>query len=80
MDQVTQQNAAMVEETTADSHALSVDVAALTNLVKRFRIGIRPIRPRRAARTNPVPHPRGAVQARVVNGTARPMPTEREEF
>ena len=39
MDQVTQQNAAMVEETTAASHALAGEVKALTGLIGRFRLG-----------------------------------------
>ncbi len=39
MDQVTQQNAAMVEESTAASHALARDALDLSNLVGRFRIG-----------------------------------------
>jgi methyl-accepting chemotaxis protein len=39
MDQVTQQNAAMVEESTAASHALAAEAATLTELVSRFRIG-----------------------------------------
>jgi methyl-accepting chemotaxis protein len=39
MDQVTQQNAAMVEQTTAASHALREDVAELTDLIGRFQVG-----------------------------------------
>jgi methyl-accepting chemotaxis protein len=38
MDQVTQQNAAMVEQTTAATHALSGQTAELVGLVGRFRI------------------------------------------
>lgn len=38
MDQVTQQNAAMVEESTAASHSLASEAAALTELVSKFRI------------------------------------------
>jgi methyl-accepting chemotaxis protein len=38
MDQVTQQNAAMVEETTASSHTLSGEAAELERLVARFRV------------------------------------------
>jgi methyl-accepting chemotaxis protein len=37
MDQMTQQNAAMVEETTAASHALANDATELAELVSRFR-------------------------------------------
>ena len=39
MDQVTQQNAAMVEQATAASHSLSAEAEALARLVGRFRIG-----------------------------------------
>jgi methyl-accepting chemotaxis protein len=39
MDQVTQQNAAMVEESTAASHSLAGEAAALSELVSKFNIG-----------------------------------------
>ena len=39
MDQNTQQNAAMVEESTAASHSLAKQAAALRELVAQFRIG-----------------------------------------
>ncbi|MEO6376506.1 MAG: methyl-accepting chemotaxis protein [Caulobacteraceae bacterium] len=39
MDQVTQQNAAMVEESTAASHALASEADELGRLVSRFRVG-----------------------------------------
>ena len=39
MDQVTQQNAAMVEESTAASHSLSQEADALAASVARFRTG-----------------------------------------
>ena len=38
MDQVTQQNAAMVEETTALTHSLSDETAQLMSLVQRFSL------------------------------------------
>lgn len=38
LDQVTQQNAAMVEEATAAGHLLNTDAGELTNLVSKFRI------------------------------------------
>ncbi|MGJ8571366.1 MAG: methyl-accepting chemotaxis protein [Hoeflea sp.] len=38
MDQVTQQNAAMVEETTALTHRLSDETTQLSSLVQRFRL------------------------------------------
>jgi methyl-accepting chemotaxis protein len=39
MDQVTQQNAAMVEESTAASRALSQETGDLSRLISRFQIG-----------------------------------------
>jgi len=39
MDQGTQQNAAMVEETTAASHGLAAEVSALNALIGRFNVG-----------------------------------------
>jgi methyl-accepting chemotaxis protein len=39
MDQVTQQNAAMVEEATAASHALAEEAEALSRLVGQFSVG-----------------------------------------
>ena len=39
MDQVTQQNAAMVEEATAASHSLATEASTLARLVGQFRIG-----------------------------------------
>ena len=39
MDQVTQQNAAMVEEATAAMHQLSASAQKLTNMIGRFDVG-----------------------------------------
>ncbi len=39
MDQVTQQNAAMVEESTAASHALSRETEELARLIGGFKVG-----------------------------------------
>ena len=39
MDQVTQQNAAMVEEATAASHALTSEADTLSRLISRFELG-----------------------------------------
>jgi methyl-accepting chemotaxis protein len=39
MDQVTQQNAAMVEEATAASHALAGEAETLARLIARFELG-----------------------------------------
>ena len=52
MDQVTQQNAAMVEESTAASHTLAQDAQSLADLVARFKTGAsadESPRPRRVA-------------------------------
>jgi methyl-accepting chemotaxis protein len=38
MDQVTQQNAAMVEQSTAASHALAQESTNLLTLIKRFSL------------------------------------------
>ena len=42
MDQVTQQNAAMVEQSTAASHALSREAGELTRLMQQFKLGDAP--------------------------------------
>jgi methyl-accepting chemotaxis protein len=39
MDQVTQQNAAMVEESTAASHSLRQETENLASMIGRFRLG-----------------------------------------
>ena len=53
MDQVTQRNAAMVEETTAASHNLLREAGVLMQLIQRFQVsggdGTRQSRPQRAA-------------------------------
>ncbi|SFH42170.1 Methyl-accepting chemotaxis protein (MCP) signalling domain-containing protein, partial [Ensifer sp. OV372] len=41
MDQATQQNAAMVEESTAASHAMAREAEALHELLRQFRYGER---------------------------------------
>jgi methyl-accepting chemotaxis protein len=55
MDQVTQQNAAMVEETTAAAHSLGQESAELARLVSIFNVGlatnVEPIRNRAPRRT-----------------------------
>ncbi|WP_421932290.1 globin-coupled sensor protein [Phenylobacterium sp.] len=47
MDQVVQQNAAMVEQSTAATHALKAETSALTQLMTRFQVGM-------AAQSGPV--------------------------
>ncbi len=61
MDQVTQQNAAMVEETTAVTHRLSDESTRLASLVQRFRLDgtvretSRPVAAARASVAQPSP-------------------------
>ena len=45
MDQVTQQNAAMVEQSTAASHSLAREADELARLVARFKVGGAPAQP-----------------------------------
>ncbi len=66
MDQVTQQNAAMVEESTAAAASLGNEAAQLGQLTSRFRIGDRPAAPhapRRATVTRLAPRPTLAPRA-----------------
>jgi methyl-accepting chemotaxis protein len=49
MDQVTQQNAAMVEQTTAASHSLANEAEQLSALVGRFKVDVEPKRQARRA-------------------------------
>jgi methyl-accepting chemotaxis protein len=49
MDQMTQQNAAMVEESTTASHALAEEAETLTQLTAQFQISKQPNRQRQAA-------------------------------
>ena len=73
MDQVTQQNAAMVEETSAAARSLLGEVTSLTQVSARFRTS--PAAPERAQRSVPtapasaLPHAPSPAPA-----TARPMP------
>ena len=70
MDIATQQNAAMVEETTAAATTLQAETERLTSLVKRFRAHLRepviemPERPVKKAQPQPAPAPaiKGAVK------------------
>ncbi|WGM38211.1 methyl-accepting chemotaxis protein [Caulobacter sp. NIBR1757] len=54
MDQLTQQNAAMVEESTAASHALREESGAMTTAVGHFNLGVATGEARPAARPAPV--------------------------
>ena len=76
MDQVTQQNAAMVEESTAASHALATEADELGRLVSRFRVGeVRVgengrMLERRAGSAPPLPRTRSAAPLRGFDGGA----------
>ncbi|MGR9181467.1 methyl-accepting chemotaxis protein [Rhizobium leguminosarum] len=81
MDQGTQQNAAMVEESTAASHNLATEAAALNNLLSQFRLtgtgGVTasaPIAPAHTAAPRAAARPAArAAPIRVAReGTARP--------
>jgi methyl-accepting chemotaxis protein len=79
MDQVTQQNAAMVEQTTAASHALAQEAAELGRLVARFQVGpapalrVAPKRPNAAQRTVATLK---AVGGRAMSALRKPEPAE----
>ncbi len=87
MDQVTQQNAAMVEESTAATHTLRNEAADLIRLVSAFRIGA-PSAMRSAPRSAPSPRPSASAPALKTMGgrgvsamrKAEPTAGEWEEF
>ncbi|MBI1197565.1 MAG: chemotaxis protein, partial [Phenylobacterium sp.] len=62
MDQVTQQNAAMVEEATAASAQLKREAVELADLVAKFDVGGAAVQPRAAA-PRPVERPQGDAPA-----------------
>jgi methyl-accepting chemotaxis protein len=82
MDQVTQQNAAMVEQSTAASHSLAQEAEELGRLVSRFDVGARAA-PTAAARSKPAPQRRIAPALKVAGGrgmsAARKPEPETEE-
>jgi methyl-accepting chemotaxis protein len=83
MDQMTQQNAAMVEETSAAVHALRGETGELSTLVGRFKAGDTGAAPQRRtaapARTSAPPPQRQKI---AVNSRAAPAPVDDtwEEF
>ena len=83
MDQVTQQNAAMVEESTAASHSLSQETAQLSDLIGQFKLGqIERNAPMRRELQKVAPHafrqpPKGAL-ADTAKAAARPARAARE--
>jgi len=75
MDKVTQQNAAMVEESTAAARSLADEATGLTTLVERFSTGERArVAPVRKVRSKP-----SAPAARVRGNTALAVQTEASE-
>ncbi|BCH29614.1 chemoreceptor McpA [Mesorhizobium sp. L-8-10] len=65
MDQVTQQNAAMVEQSTAASHSLAQEAGQLSRLVAKFTLGADAARPAQAqpvARMQPAARPVAALK------------------
>ena len=79
MDQGTQQNAAMVEQSTAASHALAREAASLNQLLSRFNLGQTAGRSAAAAyapaaHTSPVRTP-SAAPVRAASGASRPAPS-----
>lgn len=76
MDQVTQQNAAMVEETTASSHSLRQEMDELSALISQFRVGETAEHQKLRRELQKVaPHAfRG--KSGHTSSTARPAPTE----
>jgi methyl-accepting chemotaxis protein len=79
LDQVTQQNAAMFEETTAASQNLVAQADALSARMSRFHVGGKPAAPARA-RTEPRSAAPAAPETRVaspkVSGTLALKPSE----
>ena len=88
MDSVTQQNAAMVEESTAASRSLSSEADELVRQVSRFRLSAAPsamaARPVTAAPARAVPAPRAApvkaVRAPEVRGNLALKPTDEDDW
>ncbi|KQO82119.1 HAMP domain-containing methyl-accepting chemotaxis protein [Rhizobium sp. Leaf262] len=66
MDQGTQQNAAMVEQSTAASHSLAKEAASLNQLLSRFNLG----QGEGASRATPT-----AAPVRAASNTSRPAPS-----
>lgn len=81
MDQVTQQNAAMVEQSTAASHQLKREAAELTELTARFQTGaaLDQVKTRRTVGTAPkapVHQQRQRIAEFAAQGSARPKATD----
>ena len=79
MDQVTQQNAAMVEQSTAASHSLAQEAESLAGSVARFQIGA-VAAPARTAAPRPVNRTVTAMKTVGHGGAARkPQPVAAED-
>jgi methyl-accepting chemotaxis protein len=74
MDQVTQQNAAMVEESTAASHSLAKEAGELSELASKFDIGSGAAAPAAPAARVVKAAPKRAAAPRAA-APARPLPT-----
>ncbi|WP_421739600.1 methyl-accepting chemotaxis protein [Caulobacter sp.] len=82
MDQVTQQNAAMVEQTTAATHSLKGQTAELVNLISTFQVGASRAAtpaPTRRAPVAPAARPGGGA-ARLVARSGAATAVRREEW
>ena len=80
MDQVTQQNAAMVEETTAATHSLKSQTTELSRQVATFSISGRPAAPASrapASTPTPAPAPRAAPAPRPASRPGASAPVSR---
>ena len=79
LDQMTQQNAAMVEQTNAASHTLAQDAEGLTVLIGQFQLGgassrpvHQPVRVATPAATRPVPSPAKALMGKLAGAFNSP--------
>jgi methyl-accepting chemotaxis protein len=88
MDQVTQQNAAMVEETTAAAHSLAKETEDLRQLVGHFQIGAEASHSGRRKQAGHAPAPAARTELKVVSARGRgnaarkaePVADEWEDF
>ena len=85
MDQVTQQNAAMVEQTTAAAMSLKTETDQLAQLVERFDTGDAPVKTQvhhltQASGPVPLARERARIRAYASGGAATAVSQEWEEF
>ena len=79
MDQVTQQNAAMVEEATAASHALTSEADTLARLISRFELGDKAQAPAQAQPRRPSTARSPQLRTTVARGGAAPAHAAQED-